>query len=98
MVDAERSHTPYHAECHPFVAGSGCSCFNLGTVSISCRQVDSKVLSPRHQIAMTPLDLTRRAFLREAALLTVVNALPTSQAPNMFVQTVLARISHEEIG
>jgi predicted metal-dependent phosphotriesterase family hydrolase len=51
---------------------------------------------------MTPsLDLTRRAFLRNVALLTVavsVNALPTSQAPDMFVQTVLGPIPASELG
>ena len=51
---------------------------------------------------MTPsLDLTRRAFLRDAALLTVgasANALPTSHAPDMFVQTVLGPIPASELG
>jgi phosphotriesterase-related protein len=48
-----------------------------------------------------PLDLTRRAFLRDAALLTVVtsvNALPTSQAPDMFVQTVLGPVPASKLG
>jgi len=45
-----------------------------------------------------PLDLTRRAFLREAALLTAINALPTYQAPNKFVQTVLGPIPASELG
>jgi predicted metal-dependent phosphotriesterase family hydrolase len=64
--------------------------------------VDLRVLSPRHKIAMTlSLDLTRRTFLRNAALLTVAasaNALPTSQAPDMFVQTVLGPIPASELG
>ncbi|HTD95859.1 MAG TPA: hypothetical protein VK627_02990 [Edaphobacter sp.] len=51
---------------------------------------------------MTPaLDLTRRTFLRDAALLTVVasaNALPTSQAQGMFVQTVLGPIPASKLG
>jgi len=44
---------------------------------------------------------TRRAFLRDAALLTVAasaNALPTSQAPDMFVQTVLGPIPSSKLG
>src|SRR5882757_8584336 len=48
-----------------------------------------------------PLDLTRRAFLGDAALLTVVasaNALPTSQAPDMFVQTVLGPVPASKLG
>ena len=48
-----------------------------------------------------PLDLTRRAFLRGAALLTVIasaNALPTPEAPEMFVQTVLGPIPASKLG
>ena len=48
-----------------------------------------------------PLDLTRRAFLRDTTLLTVVasaNALPTSQAPDMFVETVLGPVPASKLG
>jgi predicted metal-dependent phosphotriesterase family hydrolase len=48
-----------------------------------------------------PRDLTRRTLLRDAALLTVAasaNALPTSQAPELFVQTVLGSIPASELG
>ena len=48
-----------------------------------------------------PMGLTRRAFLRDAALLTVAaaaNALPTPQAPDMFVQTVLGPIPASKLG
>ena len=48
-----------------------------------------------------PRDLTRRTFLRDAALLTVgaaANALPTSQAPDMFVQTVLGPVPASKLG
>ena len=47
------------------------------------------------------LKLTRRAFLSDAALLTVVaaaNARPSSQAPDMFVQTVLGPIPASKLG
>jgi predicted metal-dependent phosphotriesterase family hydrolase len=78
------------------------SCFNLDPVQFSCRQVDARFFSPRRKIVMTQsLDLTRRAFLRDAALLTVAasaNALPTSQAPDMFVDTVLGPVQASKLG
>jgi predicted metal-dependent phosphotriesterase family hydrolase len=48
-----------------------------------------------------PLDLTRRAFVRDAALLTAitsVNTLPTYHAPDMFVQTVLGPVPAAKLG
>ncbi len=47
------------------------------------------------------LDLTRRTFLCNAALLTVAasaNTLTTSQAPDMFVQTVLGPVPASKLG
>src|SRR5438876_11960156 len=52
--------------------------------------------------AMAPAPgLTRRAFLRDAALLTVAaaaNALPTPQPTDTFVQTVLGPIPASQLG